>query len=276
MDTTSQAITGLTQVAVVWLVLLVGSSVVNFNKDISKKYKTLIPYTIESSNGEKVIQQDIKTFPDTAIPLGLSVNERTGIEFAYSFYLFINSDTVDSLGSARIQHILHKGHPSPYPMMGPGVFFEPGTSSLLVFMNTYANPFSFCRVKNFPTQKWVHVVLNCYRKGLDVYVNGVLGNRIPFINTIPYQNYGEVHIFSKATKTVTPKAMMPTGEDFNLGGSISGSMSLLRYSSYALSVSEVQKLMARGPSKQLEPIATRSVSMYVPPYFADDWWSNQR
>ena len=275
MEANTQVVTGVTQVIVIWLILLVGNSLATFNKDITRKFKTLVPYTANSTDGTIVIHQDVNAYPTTAIPVGFSVNEPTGIEFSYSFYLYIAPSTLDN--NSGIKHIMHKGNPSPWPLMGPGVFFEPSTNTLRVFMKTYANPYTFCKVSNFPVNKWAHVVLNCYKKGLDVYVNGSLGSRIPFINTIPYQNYSDIYVFSSAVVHTSAKAITDTGGDFNVTGPITGQLSSLKYASYALSVSEIQALLSKGPSNQLAPTASRAASRgpNVPPYLADDWWTHQ-
>ena len=276
---TTQVVTGLTQVIVLWIVLLVGNSLATFNKDITRKFKTLIPYTADSQDGTIVIHQDINAYPTTAIPVGFSVNEPTGIEFSYSFYIYIAPSTIDN--KSGLKNIMHKGNPSPWPLMGPGVFFESMTNTLRVFMNTYASPYTYCNVSNFPVNKWAHIVLNCYKKGLDVYVNGSLGSRIPFINTIPYQNYQDIIVFSNTSVVSNVQAIKAVDGDFggfNVTGPVTGKISSLKYSSYALSVSEIQALLTKGPSNQLAPTAAVAASRgpNIPPYLADDWWANQR
>jgi len=276
ISSNTEVVTGLTQVVILWIVLLVGNSLATFNKDITRKFKTLIPYTADALDGTIVIHQDINAYPTTAIPVGFSVNEPTGIEFAYSFYIYIAPSTIDN--QPGLKHIMHKGNPNPWPLMGPGVFFESTTNTLRVFMNTYASPYTYCNVTNFPVNKWAHVVLNCYKKGLDVYINGSLGSRIPFINTIPYQNYQDIIVFSNSSVSSTAQAVTSTGGDFNVTGPITGKISTLKYASYALSVSEIQALLTKGPSSQLAPTAAVAASRgpNIPPYLADDWWANQR
>jgi hypothetical protein len=58
------------------------------------------------------------------------------------------------------------------------------------------------------------------------------------------------------------------GDDFQLEGSFKGYLSNLIYARYALSVNEIQNLMAAGPST-----IVKKQAMQVPPYMGDDWWT---
>jgi hypothetical protein len=118
--------------------------------------------------------------------------------------------------------------------------------------------------------KWFHVVLNCYKGGLDIFVNGNLANRITFKDTLPYQNFQDVVLFSNMNINSLMGSGIPSlnDEDFRLEGSFRGYLSKLAYARYALSVNEIQALMNAGPSTKLD-----QKSMDKPPYNADDWWT---
>ena len=159
------------------LLLLITSAVIVFIQYLyyiftskSLNFISLLDETVSADTGMKVISQN----PNIAesIQIGLSVNERTGIEFAYSFYLYINPSTFS--GEYVLKSIFHKGYTTLWPLMGPGVFMLGTTNTMRVVMNTQTNPFAYVDVTNIPVQKWVHVVLNCYKSGLDVYINGNL------------------------------------------------------------------------------------------------------
>ena len=64
-------------------VLFVVEYIWRASKDVNTRFVTLLDYTAQSSDGVIVISQD-PTNP-ASIQLGTSVNERTGVEFAYSF-----------------------------------------------------------------------------------------------------------------------------------------------------------------------------------------------
>jgi hypothetical protein len=140
-------------------------------------------------------------------------------------------------------------------------------------MNTYSNPYTHVDIKNMPVQKWVHVVLNCVKGGLDVFINGNLANRITFTDTLPYQNFQDVILFSNVnSSTLSNGSTRPSNidESLVLSGAFSGYLSNLKYARYALSVNEIQSLMNAGPSsKKVDKIMER------PPYLADDWWAGQ-
>jgi hypothetical protein len=142
-----------------------------------------------------------------------------------------------------------------------------------VFMNTHANPYSYVDIKNIPVQKWFHVVLNCFNGGLDVYVNGIIANRLPFKDTIPYQNYQDIQFFSKAhfSQYSNPRiAALPAGTTMNIAGSYQGQFASLKYARYALSTFEIDRLLSQGPSS-----TQRKTQQQLPPYLSDSWWSSQ-
>lgn len=235
--------------------------------DARNRFQTLIDYTANADDMMLTIHQDLKKYTD-AKPIGLSVNERTGIEFSYSAYIFINPATFD--GSSTFKHVFHKGYALPWPLMAPGVFIHGETNTLRVIMNTYKNPFTFADVKNIPVQKWFHIVLNNYKSGLDIFINGNLANRITYTDTIPYQNFQDIILFSTAhVNSLRASGIPALKEDFQLDGSFRGYVSNLTYARYALSINEIQSLMAAGPSSKL-----KQRSMDKPPYLGDDWWMN--
>lgn len=233
----------------------------------SLNFITLLDKTAISSSGMVTISQN----PNIAesIPIGISVNERTGIEFAYSFYLFVNTDTFD--GTDSLKHIFHKGYTKAWPLIGPGVFMLGTTNTMRVVMNTQTSPFTYIDVTNIPVGKWVHVVLNCYKSGLDIYVNGNLATRLPLKGTMPYQNFQSIVIFSEANNQVYYKSQIPSlPKDITFGGKMSGQLSSLKYARYALSINEINALMMQGPSKNVS-IST----IETPPYNGDTWWTDQ-
>ena len=256
-------------VGLVFLIAFVAEALYTATKESAERFQTLIDYTASAEDMTLVIHQDQSKYPD-AKPIGLSMNERTGIEFAYSFYLYVHPSTFT--GNAVLKHVFHKGYGCPWPLMGPGVFIKGETNAMRIFMNTYANPYSYVDINNIPVQKWFHVVLNCYKGGLDVFVNGHLANRVSFRNTLPYQNFQDIILFSNANYNRFKGSTIPAlkEENFDIEGSFRGYLSNLIYARYALSVSEIQNLMHRGPASKL-----KQKNLDKPPYLADDWWAHQ-
>jgi hypothetical protein len=263
-----QIVYGIIMVTLLFFVVFLVEALVATGIDSSNRFITLLDYTAGSDSRVLVIHQDPSKYTD-AKPLGLSVNERTGIEFAYSFYIYVLPQTFT--GTASMKHVMHKGYAFPWPLMGPGVFICGETNTMRVIMNTYKNPYTAADVKNIPVNKWFHVVLNCYKGGLDVHVNGNLATRIPFKGTLPYQNFQDLYLFANVHNNelrASQISCLPT--DINLDGAFSGYVSNLVYTRYALSTGEIQSLLKAGPSKNFE-----KKSMEMPPYLADDWWNHQ-
>lgn len=269
-----QIVESLITVGVYFLVLFTAEVVYSMVRSRGQRLVSLVETTVDSSDKMMQIRQDIRKYRD-AKPIGLSVNERTGIEFAYSFFLYVEPRTFSS-GTEVFKHVFHKGYSEPWPLMGPGVFISGKTNTMRIVMNTYKAPFTYVDVTNIPVEKWFHVVINCYKGGLDVFVNGYLANRLNFADSIPYQNYGDVYLFlPQSINTIRGPAIsaMSQGDmnmNFDIEGAFSGFLSRLTYARYALSTPEIQSLLNAGPSKEIE-----KKNMQEPPYLADNWWTTQ-
>jgi len=263
-----EIVTALLTVSILFMVLFTVELIYRTTMDARNRFQTLMDYTAAAEDMPLVIHQDSSKYTD-AKTIGLSMNERTGIEFSYSFYLYINPATFS--GNKTFKHVFHKGYATPWPLMAPGVFLHSDTNTMRVVMNTYKNPYTYADVKNIPVQKWFHVVLNSYKGGLDIFVNGNLANRISFTDTVPYQNFQDIVIFSNANINTLRGSSIPAlnGEDFQFEGAFKGYLSNLTYARYALSVNEIQRLLNAGPSSKL-----KQKQMDKPPYLADDWWAN--
>jgi hypothetical protein len=263
-----EIVTALLTVSILFMVLFTVELLYKTTMDARNRFQTLMDYTAAAEDMSLTIHQDASKYTD-AKTIGLSMNERTGIEFAYSFYLYVNPATFS--GKKTFKHVFHKGYASPWPLMSPGVFLHSDTNTMRVVMNTYKNPFTYADVKNIPVQKWFHVVLNSYKGGLDIFVNGNLANRISFTDTVPYQNFQDIVIFSNANINTLRGSSSPSlnGEDFQFEGAFKGYLSNLIYARYALSVNEIQRLLNAGPSSKL-----KQKQMDKPPYLADDWWAH--
>jgi hypothetical protein len=57
--------------------------------------------------------------------------------------------------------------------------------ALRVVMNTYETPYTYVDVMNIPAGKWFHVVLNCKRSGLEVFINENLRTRFALKQQCP-------------------------------------------------------------------------------------------
>lgn len=234
--------------------------------NVSGRNLELFPFTAGSEDKQIVIQQDVKKYPQgKQIPF--SVNERTGSEFSYSFYLYVNPATFNN--SETLATVFHKGYLTPWPLLGPGVFVRRNTNTLRIFMNSYNNPFMYCDVENIPVSKWFHVVMSVRKNALEVYINGNLTKKMTFESGMPYQNFQDLVLFNQSNFTLRGSTTPALAEEtYEVRGVFKGNLSALTYFSYALSYTEIQSVMNMGPSKKV-----LSSTQELPPYFADQWWT---
>lgn len=234
---------------------------------IGGKHVQLLPLTVTAEDKMLTFQQNKTQYAD-AKQIPLSDNERTGIEFTYSFYLFIHPSTFT--GEDTLYHVMHKGYINPWPLMGPGVFVRGNSNTLRIVMNTYRNAYTYMDVENIPVRKWFHCVLLCRKNALEIYINGNLRKKLPFEGTLPYQNFQNLICFSPLKKTVLGSQVpsLGQGKDLRFDGSFRGNMSNLIYLAYAASFTEIQSLMDLGVSKK-----TLSSQMDKPPYLIDTYWT---
>lgn len=273
MDAVSNKLPGEVGIAMVMVVLIgvtfyVSQSVIKISNTLQSRYLEVLPYTLSSEDKKLVIQQDIKKDPN-AKPILMSENERTGIEFAYSFYLYVLEQTFqDPVPSSNsLKCVFYKGYDDkPWPLLAPGVFMLGSTNTMRIIFNSYDKAYNYVDIENIPVKKYVHVVLNFKKLGLEVYINGRLAKKLNFNDTLPYVNYGNLVLFNPKVQSVT----ISTSQSVTFNGSISGRVSNIVYTRYALSYNEIQNFLNKGPSKQM-----RTTEPEKPPYLANSWWTNQ-
>lgn len=224
----------------------------------------LVPETVTAEDEQITILQNPSDPQAKTIPV--SDNERTGIEFSYSFYLYVNPSTFT--GEDVLKHVFHKGYTTPFPLMGPAVYVKGNTNALRIVMNTYKNPYTYMDVENIPIRKWFHVVVLCRKNSLEVYINGNLRKKMAFEDTLPYQNFQNLILFSPLKMNLFKSQYVTLKEDMRVQGAFQGNLSNLFYFPYALSFTEIQSLMTLGVSS-----STRKRSADVPPYLVDTYWT---
>ena len=230
---------------------------------IGKTQTDLLPFTASSSKMYTFSQNPSDM---NSKSIYLSDNERTGVEFSYSFFLYVDQG---SFGNEEgLRHVFHKGYGCQYPLLAPGVYMHNNRNTMRVYMNTFSHWNRYVDIENFPIRKWVHIVLMCEDNGMNVFLNGNIVKRLNFEKSVPYQNYQSIHVFSQRRITINGN-LTPAlnGESLNVFGSITGSISLLSYYSYALSYTEINDILQGGPSKKVDPAREDK-----PPYLTDDWW----
>ena len=202
---------------------------------------------MKSGKKIKVIPQDPNI--KNSIPVMRSNNQRGGVEFTWTIWLYI--DTLNyKLGQRK--HIFHKGSQSrdgsgnAFPNNGPGLYLHPTRNSLIVVMNTFDKILEEVDINDIPMKKWVNIGIRVKGKTMDIYVNGQLALRHIF-KSVPKQNYGNVFV--------------------NMNGGFDGEISDLWYHDSALTGTQIADIVRDGPD------LTQDKSMVVfPPYFSLKWF----
>lgn len=162
-----------------------------------------------------------------------SVNATDGIEFTWSVWIYIDDLTYNA---TKYKCIFYKGNDNiqdtglNFPNNAPGLYIAPNTNDLVVIMNTFNVINEQITISDIPLNKWLNVILRCENTNLDIYVNGMIA-KSHILHGVPKQNYGDVYI--------------------GMNGGFSGFVSNLWYYNYALGVSEIQRLVQKGPNTNM-------------------------
>ena len=266
-----QVFYGLMYVGILFLVFIFVELMYKYWNRLSMNRTVLVANTINSDKTISIPQNPNASGSNT---VSLSSNERTGVEFSYSFYLNVNPSTFNGADQTTgLYHIFHKGYSSQFPLLAPGVYMRSDQNTLRVYMNTYKTWNNYIDVENIPVSKWVHVVLVCKEHALEIYVNGNIAKKMTFDGFSPYQNYQDICCFSNRRILLSKSKITSLGDsDLNILGAMKGMLSRLTYFSYGLSYSEIQQLLNQGPSSQMDS----TQSMDIPPYMADNWWTQSK
>lgn len=220
------------------------------------------------------------TSKKNSIPIYRSKNEYDGIEFSYSFWMYIK----DVNGLSTYSHVFNKGNNNKeqngkmYPNNAPGVYLYKGkivsrggvdseptnvenhpTIGMLVNMNIFHNSdrltekekyYDEIYIDGIPIKKWVHVVIRLTGQNvLDVYINGTLSKRHKLSN-VAKQNYDNINI--------------------NLNNGFYGNLSNLKYYNYAIGTFEINRLNSNGPNLKMSD--NLNINKAKPSYLSREWY----
>jgi len=213
----------------------------------------LVDGYINGSNSTIISQNpDIKK----SITVIRSNNEKTGIEFTWSVWLYFNGFTNDN----KYHHIFNKGNKEPNdqgivsPNNAPGLYANPKYDGIRVIMNSFNDPMSdMIDINDLPIAKWMNVVIRVQGKNCDVYVNGRLTKR-RIMKDVVKQNYDDVNVC--------------------LYGGFAGYLSNLTYYNNAISIAEIQDILVSGP-KMKSASNSFDDNFNRPRYLADRWYFDQ-
>jgi len=261
-----QVIYGIVLVILLYMIFIFIEVIYNYINRLSLQRTILLPHTYVTDDKSKIIIQN-PNIPQSK-SVHLSQNERSGIEFSYSFYLNVHPSTFRQ--EEGLLHIFHKGYSTQFPLLAPGVYMKSETNTLRVYMNTYKTWNNYLDVEDIPVSKWVHLVIVCKNNSLEIYVNGNLKKKLPFDGFTPYQNFQDICCFNQRRISLNNAIITSLGDKkFDVFGAMKGLLSRLNYFSYALCYAEIQDLMNEGPSSKIDSDAFKE----IPPYFADTWWA---
>ena len=180
-----------------------------------------------------------------AKPIHRSNNERDGLEFTWSVWIFVNDFGVKE---TEMKHVFHKGNDNislgvtggdegiNYPNNSPGLYITPrldgkdkgDMAGLKIIMNSFEKINEEIIVKDLPLHKWVNIIIRVTKQSqLDVYINGTLVKR-HILAGVPKQNYGDVYV--------------------SMNGGLDGNTSDLRYFEEAIGTNKIQSIVNKGPN----------------------------
>lgn len=228
---------------------------------------------MRDGNEQLIIPQSMAN--ESAIPLLRSRNQYDGIEFTYTFWIYVNN--VNYKEDVQYKHIFSKGSTIVQnagilgPNNSPGVYLYTGKQNysrnlidtfpllgMLVRLNVYHDsensnePYKYyddINVDGIPIKKWVGVVIRLTNQNIvDVYINGQLTKRQK-LNNIVKQNYDNVNV--------------------SMNGGFDGKLSNLRYYNYAIGTFEIDKITSAGPNLTTDKESNLEKSK---PYYLSKLW----
>jgi len=226
---------------------------------------TLITWMFSPSKNPKLVDgmknaKLAKTIPadpskDNSVPILRSNNERDGIEFTWSVWLYI--DDLE-YGRGKMRHIFHKGDAEltsantdiNSTSICPALYLHNSKNSLVLFMNTFGSMNEKVEIDDIPLNKWINVAIRLEGKIMDIYINGKVSKRHIF-KSVPMQNYGDTYV--------------------NANGGYSGMISDLWYHNRALTGVEILNIVKAGPS-----LSAQDDIKVFPPYFSLKWYFQQK
>lgn len=237
-----------------FFILYLGISLIGyFSQPSNNPY--IINGTIDGNNSQ-TISQDPKQ--QNSAMVFRSNNKESGIEYSWSSWLFINNNNT----SNKYQHVFNKGDIN-FDNNGittvnnaPGLYISPSLKtsecSIHIIMDTIDTSYKTpsIDITGIPMKKWFHIIIRLKNTALDVYVNGMVAGRL-LLPSVPKQNYNDVNLCQN--------------------GGFSGKLSNLRYFSYALSVFEINQIVASGPNTNVSKIAS-SITNTDPYYLSSSWF----
>ena len=233
----------------------------------------LLSYFLQPDTSPYIIKgikpgSEAKQFPqdpsqENAATIYRSNNQTTGMEYTWSFWIKVNSITPTATNI--YSHVFSKGISNTQTTTAadlgqvaagnnaPGVYLKSEnvsslnttdkTATMTIVMDTVKGDESeTIEIPNIPFKKWVHIAIRLQNKILDVYINGMLKQRVSFEN-VPKQNYGDVFV--------------------SQNGGFDGNLSNIRYFDRALNAFQISNISMTGPNLKPVPDVVDTSSDYL-------------
>lgn len=220
--------------------------------------KVILINGLQNGSVSTTISQDPNN--KSSITILRSENEKDGIEFTWSVWLYLNGFQDDS---GSYHHVFNKGNASTStsnfpgttnPNNAPGLYINPNYDGFRVIMNSFNNPYQeVIEVTDLPMAKWINIVIRVQDKNCDIYVNGRLVKRRVMTEVVK-QNYDDVNV--------------------SLNNGFSGYLSNLTYYNRSISITEIQDIISVGPN--LKPVSKAlDLTDSKPRYLSNRWFYDQ-
>lgn len=204
-----------------------------------------------------IIPQDPKLA--NAVNVSRSTNERQGIEFTWSCWIYIK-DINTNPNSYKC--VFYKGNDFVgtsdvgntglnFPNNAPGLYIAPNTNNLVVVMNTFNDINTKVTINDIPIRKWFNVIIRCQNTLLDVYINGGIAKSLR-LQGVPKQNYGDVYIAPN--------------------GGFDGYISNLWYYNSALTPTAINAMISNGPNTNMIGTDGDAMNLKNPDYLSLRWY----
>ena len=190
-------------------------------------------------------------------PIMRSRNQRDGMEFTWSVWLFIKNLEPEN----RYKHVFHKGNAGivtdgskhdtlglNFPNNAPGMYIGPQSNQLTIIMNTFNQINEKIMINDIPLNKWINVVIRLENTTDDIYINGNIVKR-HILSSVPKQNYGDVYT--------------------SMNGGFNGYISNLHYWDYGLGLRAIQNIIDEGPNMKMQD---SNMLESEPRYFSLRWF----
>ena len=206
-----------------------------------------------------VISQNPKIPGST--PILRSTNQRDGLEFTWSTWVWIKTPSLNSDPTSRpnqYKHIFSKGNDIidsnglATPNNAPGLYISPNGQDLVVIMNTFDTIREEIVIGDIPIEKWINVIIRCNQHTVDVFINGML-TQSHTLKGVPKQNYDNVYV--------------------GLNGGFNGNISQLQYFSHAIGTNKIQSIVENGPNLK---VIIKQMTDTKPYYLSFRWFFPER